>query len=1316
MENISNTRIIDNLIIGRVDPQIYAFSTQTIPNYLKVGDTYRPVEIRLDEWRKVFPNLEKEFSGLAKVDDSVYFRDYEVHHFLVNDVGRERLTPDIFPDRPYSQEFFKEATVQDIKDAIDDIHYSYEKGNSKYHFYRDGTPVVFHYNHEEDYQPRPNQAATIDRFEAAYGNGRRNLLMYAVMRFGKSFTSMCCAVEMDARLVVVVSGKADVKDEWKKTVEGHKKFVDYEYLIGEDLLRDNNILSNTLKEKRAVLFLTLQDLSGDKIKKKHKEIFQNKIDLLIIDETHFGTRAKEYGKVLTENKVFISERQAAREFFDSDNSLDEVDKMTKTLNAKMRIHLSGTPYRILMGSEFSKEDIIAFYQFSDIVKDQEEYDKEHLLDADYKEWDNPYYGFPQMIRFAFNPNKSSIEKMESMRKKGVTYAFSALFRPCSIDKDISLDKRHCFFENEKEIMDLLMVIDGTKEDTNVLGFLDYDKIREGKLCRHIVCVLPYCASCDALENLINKNADTFKNLREYTIINISGWENTAYKTIESVKNKIKQLESNNKKSLTLTVNKMLTGCTVPEWDTMIFLKDTASPQEYDQAIFRLQNQYIKTYTDDKGNIIKYNMKPQTLLVDFDPNRMFTIQEQKSKIYNVNTVHNGNEKLRERIEEDLRISPIITINKGLIHEITPANIMDSIRNYSSKKSVLDEATDIAADYSLLYDVNLRKSIEALSPIDAQKGIEIKATDDENDDDYEIPDDFDNNPNAGDNNPSSSNLHQASVTEDAVNWDKKIATLYSLILFYSFLTDSYVSSLKDVICSIKDDDINKRIAKNVGLKFNILVLMRQRLNPFILSDLDYKIQNINTLLRDNSLEPIERANVAVNKFSRLSSSEIVTPQNKADEFVRELNIKPNAKMLDVASKQAEFAYSIYKVLGESCKDDIYSIPTSALAYEFTIKVYKLLGLNTENVFCDFTTYDLINSDYKEKIIERLNNMNFGYVIGNPPYQDQGGAGGNNDAPIYQRFCNIADRVTSGVSSLVIKAGWFSAGRENLLGDFRRDMLTSRQVKRLVTYANSRDIFANVEIKGGICYYIKDKSYSGDCNYTLMRDGKAIDCMRDLSDFDILIREPILNDIVKKVHEKAVEDEVEFVDTIISSDTPFGIPSNPRSSKKNPFTVYETKADDHDVLLFHIEKLHRKIEYCSRKQVRKNVQDIKYDKVFVPCSGGSGDDKMVIGVPELAPANSVCSQSYLYAKFPSAKEASNFLSYMKTKFFRILVSAVKITQACPKKAYRFVPMQDYNKPWTDEELYAMYGLTNEEIDYIENKLEDMLPVVLLSSQNKK
>lgn len=98
----------------------------------------------------------------------------------------------------------------------------------------------------------------------------------------------------------------------------------------------------------------------------------------------------------------------------------------------------------------------------------------------------------------------------------------------------------------------------------------------------------------------------------------------------------------------MTVNRMLTGTTVPQWDTMLYLKDTASPQEYDQAIFRLQNQYITAFKDSNGKIIKYNMKPQTLLVDFDPNRMFVLQELKSQFYNVNTDEKGNSRLKARI--------------------------------------------------------------------------------------------------------------------------------------------------------------------------------------------------------------------------------------------------------------------------------------------------------------------------------------------------------------------------------------------------------------------------------------------------------------------------------------------------------------------------------------------------------------------------------------------------------------------------------------------------------------------------------------------
>lgn len=211
--------VLDNLIIGRVDPHIYAFTTNTVPNYLKVGDTYRPVSVRLREWRKHFPDLQKEYEHVAKVSDEVFFRDFAVHYFLEQERTRIRLVPDDLPvGSYYSREFFKEATARDVADAVDDIQQDFASNTGRYRFYNASTmlPAVHTYVRNETYPPRPNQDKTIAQFKTAKDSGRTNLLMYAVMRFGKSFTSMCCATEMKAEVVVVVSAKADVREEWKR--------------------------------------------------------------------------------------------------------------------------------------------------------------------------------------------------------------------------------------------------------------------------------------------------------------------------------------------------------------------------------------------------------------------------------------------------------------------------------------------------------------------------------------------------------------------------------------------------------------------------------------------------------------------------------------------------------------------------------------------------------------------------------------------------------------------------------------------------------------------------------------------------------------------------------------------------------------------------------------------------------------------------------------------------------------------------------------------------------------------------------------------
>lgn len=374
--------VLDELIIGRVEPQIYAFSTNTVPNYLKIGDTYRPISVRLNEWKRYFPDLDQQYQHSSVIDGSVYFRDYSIHKYLVDELGKERLKKELFPHISYySNEFFRETSADDIDAAIKDIRVNHGVSPKYQYYYADNSlPEVYTYQRGGDWEPRPNQRATIDAFRQAVESGRTNLLMYAVMRFGKSFTSLCCATECNCRLVVVLSAKAGVEDEWKKTVESAGNFKNYAFLNSRALLDDahavTKVLDSVSEQNCAVVFLTLQDLQGDNIKAKHVELFNETVDLLIVDETHFGARAEKYGQVLRDKgyKKDISHKEDNADFFE----LTEADEQIKSFRAKVKLHLSGTPYRILMGSEFQKEDIIAFYQFSDIVQAQEIWDSENL--------------------------------------------------------------------------------------------------------------------------------------------------------------------------------------------------------------------------------------------------------------------------------------------------------------------------------------------------------------------------------------------------------------------------------------------------------------------------------------------------------------------------------------------------------------------------------------------------------------------------------------------------------------------------------------------------------------------------------------------------------------------------------------------------------------------------------------------------------------------------------------------------------------------------------------------------------------------------
>lgn len=1301
IENIN----LDSLIRGRVDPYIYAFETNTVPNFLKVGDTYRPVEVRLDEWRKFYSDLKKKYEHIAKVDDNTYFRDYSVHDFLIQN-GFRRIEKDNVKSGIYlSNEFFKDAQKENVEEAIKDIQKSFEKKDNRYAFYdvEDNLPLGdFDFKRDADWKPRDNQKVVIENFSNAIKKGRNNLLMFAVMRFGKSFTSLCCAKEMKAKLTVVVCGKTAVRLEWKENVQRPKILDGFEFVDSDSMSRNPAVISEKLAEGHSVVvFLTMQDLLGEDIKTRHVDLFnlnnQKKLDLLIIDETHFGARAEEFGKVLgtTEKKGY-------------DESFDDLENQIKVFSPKVKLHLSGTPYRILLDNEFESDDIVGIVQYSDIINEKEKWDKENI---EKDEWENPYYGFPQMIRFAFNLNESAKAKMADLKNNGYAYDLDELFSPESTSK---ADEKHNQFKYKDEVLDLLRAIDGSKEDENIFSFLNYDKIKKGSMCRHIVMVLPYCASCDAMEKLLK--AERFNNLNDYEIINIAGFDsgkimnNPDYAA--RVKEKIEKFESEGKKTISLTVGKMLTGSTVKEWDTMIFLRNTSSPQDYDQAIFRLQSQYVKTIKSEDGKIIKQDMKPQTILVDFDPVRMYTLQHKKSLIANINKSERGNEVLETKLKRELEIAPIIFMNHSKLGMVEAQDIVDTIRNYNANKSMMDETFDIEIDQRIFEDESIRSIIEKQPEVTA-KGIkfDVSAYGSEDDgDDIDTPD----SQTAGDSEPQNTEKKDNAQSEEdnSKALASKLQGYYFKLLLFAFISEKDEKSVSDIILNIENDTEGKRIGKNLQINAKELKLVRDKINPQILSYLEDKIQNINQLGKEISPDKI---GIALKKMSRLSVSEVVTPDNVAMELVNNLpdDICASDKFLDIASKTGEFANALLQKYGEKIKKNVYSIPTSSVTYECTRKIYKLLGMPVEHIYSDFTSYDLIDTTKNEEILKELKDMNFDVIVGNPPYQVMDGGAQASARPIYNDFVDFSEKVDPHLVSIIMPSRWYAGGKN--LDEFRNKMLNDIHLQELHDFLHPELLFPDTNNRGGICYFFRNKNYDNTKKLTrvVTHSDKGIisDLKRPMKieGSEIFIRSGEAIGIIQKVF---AEKNAKTFSDYVSSRKPFGLDTTFAKSAsfkysgeglKNPVTCYGKNWA---------------VGYVERDEIPSHKEWIDDWKVFAPYANNIGtelkDDNLntVIGTP-----NTVCTETYLLLGVNLNLDeisAKNLSKYTKTRFLRALHSLAKVSQHATSKTYLFVPLQDFTAnsdiDWSksvseiDRQLYKKYGLSKDEIEFIETKVKEM------------
>ena len=330
-------------------------------------------------------------------------------------------------------------------------------------------------------------------------------------------------------------------------------------------------------------------------------------------------------------------------------------------------------------------------------------------------------------------------------------------------------------------------------------------------------------------------------------------------------------------------------------------------------------------------------------------------------------------------------------------------------------------------------------------------------------------------------------------------------------------------------------------------------------------------------------------------------------------------------------------------------------------------------------------------------KSNDLKFNAIVGNPPYHQVDGGAGASAIPIYDSFVNSAKQMSNKYISVIMPSRWMTGGRG--LEKFRASMLDDTHISKLYDHYRANDCFSNVEIKGGVCYFLWDKNHNKECDiHTYGANGYIQHSERFLKEKDekIFIRDPELIEIKRQVE---IMGEKSF-ESIVSSMKPYGLRGDFfKDPAKYDLPPIRTSKKEDDITIIGLdEKLHRTKRYIPQDYPLPKRDLFDKIKLFVPRNYGIGRIGEMPSKIELAMPFDICTETFVQiGPFRTVEEAGNCEAYMRTKFFTVLVGIRKQDQGAGKSVYHYAPLQDFSIRWTDEMLYEKYQLTSKQIDYI-------------------
>ena len=1162
---------------------------------------------------------------------------------------------------------------------------------------------------------RPEQNMAIDRTIARFKRGNQ-MLWNAKMRFGKTLSALEVVLEMEMQRTIILTHRPVVDEGWFEDFQ--KIFFDQpDYHYGSRTKGESFQKLEQLARQgdSYVYFASMQDLRGAETVggkfDKNADVFAAPWDMLIVDEAHEGTKT-DIGQSVIDTLV---------------------KKHTKVLR------LSGTPFNLL--DDYNEEEIFTW----DYVMEQRakaEWDLTHMGDP------NPYESLPAINIYTYDLGSLLGSEYCDDEK---AFNFREFFRT----RD---DGTFCHDRDVDRFLGLMC------KEGNLYPYSN-DEFRQ--MFRHTLWVLPGVAAARTLSEKLRRHP-VFGN---FQVVNVAGNGDEDEENEEALKmvNKAIGPDPSETYTITLTCGRLTTGVSVKPWTAVFMMSGSfsTSAASYMQTIFRVQTPFT----------CHGQMKTNCYAFDFAPDRTLRVLAKVAKVSAKagKSTDEDRKILGDFLNfcpiisiEGSQMKPYDV--KSMMAQLKRAQIEKVVQNGFEDGALYND------ELLKLTDVELQDFKDLKGKIGTTKAMAKTADIDVNNqgftnEEYEEKERLEKKKKRELTPEEKARLEELkqknNQRQNAISILRGISIRMPLLIYGAELKNEEDEITIDNFTQIVDaaswtEFMPKGVTKDVFRKF------KKYYEADIFREAGKRIRSMARAADNLTVEErIERIATIFNTFRNPDKETVLTPWRVVnmhlgdclggycfydERYERMLELprhidngkvtrnvfSPDSRVLEINSKSGLYplfvAYNIYRRRMEEAREKYGDInrafaqslwDTTVEQNIFVICKTPMARSITRRTLVGFRP-TRVNAQYYKDLIDVIKNnpatfvnevrdgrrfwkandkdhMTFNAIVGNPPYQVMdGGGAGYSALPVYQDFVNISRVINPQFMSLIIPARWYAGGKG--LDNFRDTMLQDRRINLLFDFTESKDCFPSADIAGGICYFLWNRKYKGKCIVTSVSNNERNSNLRDLGEFSTFIRQSEAISIVHKI----IDETIITLDNIVYSRKPFGLDNN---------FVGKQKPYDHCITVYGSQG----ISYADKDVVSQNTELIDNWKVIASkasAQGGRADKdgkRKVIPKIEVLTPNVVCTESYLLlSSFNNEDSANNLCKYVKSKFFRFLLSLKVITQNISKDCFRFVPLQDFTSKsdidWSrsigeiDAQLYEKYGLERDEIDFIERMIKPM------------